>query len=84
LVVRSIVLIDFCAGQENVLPERTQLVFWQDQHPNIGVVITSGEIQMGCARRQGQQLATPAFGGSEEQRGAGVPNHVRCREREEV
>jgi hypothetical protein len=53
MVVRSIVLIDFCASQENVVPERTHLVCWQDQYANVGVVITSREIQMGCARRQG-------------------------------
>jgi hypothetical protein len=84
LVVRSIVLIDLRASQENALLKRAQLTCRQDQHTNIKVVMTSWGTQMRCTRRQRQQLPAPAFGGREKSRGGGFPYHVGCAEREEV
>jgi len=51
LVVRSIVLIDLRASQENALLKRAQLTCRQDEHTHIKVVITSEEIR--CAAHGG-------------------------------
>ena len=51
LVIWSLVFIDLCPGKENTPLKGAQLTFFQGQHTNVEIVITSLRGQMSCIRR---------------------------------